>query len=122
MSMDTTINVDHTPVDQAEVDRITGWLTELAQRYELSEPDVRVHTAQGGCSGIVQLASYNHKYQIENLDTVARIISRLIPGRDVRVEEEGLHDDYWGECATYRSGRMIRTGRKQWVEHDTIDA
>lgn len=35
MSMDTTINVDHTPVDQAEVDRITGWLTELAQRYEL---------------------------------------------------------------------------------------
>lgn len=121
MSMDTTITIDHTPADQAEADRITGWLTELAQRHEIWEPDVRVYTAQGRCSGIVQLASYNHAYQVETLDTVARIISRLIPGCDVRVEEEGLHDDYWGQCATYRSGRMVRTGRKEWVEYDTTD-
>jgi hypothetical protein len=121
MSMDTTITIDHVPADQAEADRIAGWFELLAERFELWEPDVSVWVSDDRTPGRVYLASYGHKYEIDRLDTLARIVSRLIPGCDVRVEEEGLHDDYWAETATYRSGRMVRTGRKEWVEHNITE-
>ncbi len=117
MSMDTTITVDYLPTDQAEAERIGDALERLAERFDLWEPDVSAWVSDDGNLGAVYLGSYGHKCQIDRLDTLARIVSRLIPG-EVRVQEEGWHDDHWAETATYRAGRKIRTGSKEWVETD----
>lgn len=69
----------------------------------------------------MRIGCYSHGYQLDRLDTLARSISRLIPGRDVRVEQEGLHDDYWAEVATYCSGRKTNHGAKEWVEHPVAE-
>jgi hypothetical protein len=119
MSMDTIISVDHIPTDRAEAERIAGALARLAAAFELSTPDISVWGTPDRSDGRVYLGCYHHEYELDGLDTLARIISRLLPGRDVRVEEEGHHDDYWARTATYRSGRCTRTGTKEWVEHDT---
>ena len=118
MSMDTMITVDHVPVDQAEADRIAGWLGSLAERYEFFQPEIGAEWRSEKFLGHVYLASYDHKYQIDGLDTLARVLSRLIPGSDVDVEDEGFHDGHWAERATYRSGRKVRSGSKQWVDAD----
>lgn len=122
MSMDTMIAVDHVPVDQEEAERIAGWLEELAERYELFQPEIGVECRRERFLGHVYLANYDHKYQIEDLDTLARVLSRVMPGYDVDVEEEGFHDGHWAERATYRSGRKVRTGSKQWVDTDVDES
>ncbi|WP_162903827.1 hypothetical protein [Leucobacter sp. wl10] len=118
MSMDTTITVNHVPVDQEEAARIARWLDELAERYEFFQPEIGVECRNEQFLGHVFLANYDHKYQIDGLDTLARVLSRLLPGCDVDVEEEGFHDGHWAERATYRSGRKLRSSSKQWVDTD----
>ena len=121
--MDTTITVDYEPIDQAEADRIEGWLRDLAGRYDLWEPDVNVRPASGRYSGVISLGSYAHKYEIDRLDTLARVLSRLLPGHDVSVEEEGDSDyGLWGERSTYNSGRLTRIGQREWVDHEVQEA
>lgn len=115
MSMDTTIDIDYQPADQDEANRIAAALERLAEQFEIWEPDISVWVSTDRTLGRVSLGSYGHKYSNDRIDTLARILSRLIPG-DVRVEEEGWHDDYWAETATYRAGRKTRSGCKQWVE------
>lgn len=122
MSMDTMIAVDHVPLDEDEAERIARWLEELAERYEFFGPEIGVECRSDKFLGHVYLADYGHKYQIERLDTLARVLSRLMPGYDVDVEEGGFHDGHWAERATYRSGRKVRTGSKQWVDTDVDES
>lgn len=117
MSMDTIISVDYGPADEAEADRIAAALTRLAERFELDAPDVDVWVSEDRSRGWVSFASYGHKYPYERIDAFARVVSRLIPG-DVRMEEEGWPDGYWSATATYRAGRKVRAGHKEWVEAD----
>lgn len=57
MSMDTMITVDHIPADQDEADRITRWLSELAERYELFQPEIGVECRSEQFLGHVYLVN-----------------------------------------------------------------
>lgn len=116
--METTITIDYQPDDQAEADRIAGWIERLAKRFDVWEPDIDVRTAEGRVPGGVYLGSYAHKWQIDRLDALARILSRLLTGHDVQVTEEGDDDGYWGERSTYNSGRRTSTGHRDWVDRE----
>lgn len=120
MSMDTIITVDRLPESDTEAERIAAQLHRLAEAFDLPDPDISVWVDNSGTLGDIRLGCYHHSYQIEGLATLARILSRLIPD-EVRVEEEGLHDDFWAETHTYRAGRRIRSGTKEWVEHDITE-
>lgn len=121
MSTDTTITVDYLPRSQEEQERIAKCLGRLAERFGLWDADVNVWVSEDRRTGCVLLGSYGHKYRPDHLDTLARVLSRLMPA-DVRVEEEGDDDGNWGDTATYRAGRMIRSGIKEWVEQDVDEA
>jgi hypothetical protein len=115
MTIDTSITVDYIPVDAADAEHLASALQHLADAFELPSPDITVWTTPTGLDGRVALA-YRHPRQLPGINCLARIISHLLPGRDVRVEEEGSHGERWGQSATYRSGNHIRSGIKDWIE------
>lgn len=98
-SIDTIITAEYLPADQEEAERIAAWLERLAERFELWDPNVSVRVPSSCTPGRVRLGSYGHEYTYDGLDTLARVLSRLLPG-EIRVEEKGWHDDLWGETAT----------------------
>lgn len=118
MNMNTTITVDYIPVDDHEIERIELALGRLADAHGLDSAELNVWCSKDRGNGLVMLADYNHKYAHDCLDTLARIISRLFPSCDVRIEEESFYEDYWAHSDTYRAGRKVRTGYKDWIELD----
>ncbi|GAB2564091.1 hypothetical protein [Leucobacter ruminantium] len=122
MSMYTVIHVDHIPATDHEAERIRAAFTRLAERFDFpGDLDIDVWRDAKGRFGAIRLGAYAHAFQIDDLDSVARVISRLIPEHDVHTTEEGLHDEYWGERATYRAGRKTSQGVKEWVDLPTSD-
>lgn len=121
MPMDTTVTIDHIPETPAETTRARDTLTRLADAFEIPGPEIRVWADPARAHGEVQLAAYAHPYQIDGIHTLARILSRLFAPHEVRVEDEGEHDDYWGSTSTYHQGRLISTGTKQWLEHPVTE-
>lgn len=117
MPMDTTVTIDHIPSTSAETTRAREILTRLADAFEIPDPEIRAWAGPDGQAGEIRLAAYTHPYQLDGIHTLARILSRLFAPHEVRVEEEGEHDDYWGRASTYQHGRLTSTGTKQWVEH-----
>lgn len=117
MPTDTTVTIDHIP-DTARAREI---LIRLAAAFEIPDPEIRVWADDARAHGEIQLAAYAHPYQLDGIHALARILSRLFARHDVRVEEEGEHDDYWGSTSTYRQGRLICAGTKQWVEHPVAE-
>ncbi len=121
MPMDTTVTVDHIPDTPAEIARAREVLTRRADAFEIPDLQIRVWADSARAHGEIRLAAYAHPYQIDGVHTFARILSRLFAPHEVRVEEEGEHDDYWGSTSTYQHGRLISTGTKQWVEHSVTE-
>lgn len=121
MPMDTTVTIDHIPGTPAETARAREILTRLADAFEIPDPEIRAWADPARAYGEIQLAAYAHPYQIDGIHTFARILARLFAPHEVRVEEEGEHDDYWGQTSTYQHGRQISTGTKQWVERPVTE-
>lgn len=121
MPMDTTVTIDHIPETPTEIARAREVLTRLADAFEIPDPEIRAWADPDRTRGEIQLAAYTHPYQIDGVHTLARILSRLFAPHEVRVAEEGEHDDYWGQASTYRQGRLISTGTKQWIEHPVTE-
>ncbi|MFC4244992.1 hypothetical protein ACFOYW_16610 [Gryllotalpicola reticulitermitis] len=121
MSTDTDIYVDADDLpEEGARQHIADTLATLWRRQTGDDLDDIHHEylqpLRGDAHGSVTGEDWNSKWSIGEAPFVARVLSRLFPGRTVTLTEIWDDDLGGGERNTYRDGTHICRETKDWVE------